>query len=819
VHITRCRKTTLGGCTTKCNCRLKILTWGQKSPSRTNQKQRGERKMFTEIKRKNEKQSIENNQTVRAQFVASHLTKLFRATLLCIALCLSLTKIAYAAPGDLDTTFGSGGKVVTKLPDENTARQVEVQPDGKIVAFGWQRNVSGNLLGTYLIRYNSNGAIDDSFGTNGIVTVNCQTECFEDGFVILPDGKILIAGEASVSNVFNFAAFRLNANGSRDATWGTNGVVTIPVVNGSNFGHEIVVQPDGKIIILGAAQRGTSNNYDIGIAQLNPNGSIDNSFGTNGVAVVVIPNSSGFCRITEVRLQPDGKFMFLYDSYGAGIDGVGRINADGTLDTTFAAGGLLTVDNPFLWNVQGLALQSDGKFILATRKVSGGSALESTVSRYNPNGTPDVSFGANGQVVFAPQSTGDFLNLRAVLIQPNGKILVGGGKNTASMPRQFLMLRLNPNGSVDTSFGTNGFVATMMGGTDNDVITNLVWQPDGKFVAFGFVFSGGLAKLGLARYLSGDVGVQRAAPRDFYGTGRSNFYQSTVSGGLRYFSILKNPVTSPEERRIVQWGLPADRPMNGDFDGDLKTDIAVWREGVSVGAQNYYYIQPSGGASQFVAIPWGKRGDIEGFGYFDDDAKSDVMAIRRENGQLIWYIQLSSGGSRAIPFGFDTDLVFSLGYGFQDFSGDGIADLVVRRVDPDNGNVTFYVGDGRNGNLILVQQWGNVSGESPVGFNFADFAGDGRADIVAYYGACPLNCDIGGTWWIKETGNSNSQVVRFGIPFNNQTGAGDELISQADYDGDGKFDITVFRRSNNTFYVRRSSDGGLIEQPFNFFPR
>jgi hypothetical protein len=160
-----------------------------------------------------------------------------------------------------------------------------------------------------------------------------------------------------------------------------------------------------------------------------------------------------------------------------------------------------------------------------------------------------------------------------------------------------------------------------------------------------------------------------------------------------------------------------------------------------------------------------------------------------------------------------------LGYGFQDFNGDETADLVVQRIDPNNGNVTFYVGDGRSGNLILAQQWGNVNGAAPVAFNLADFAGDGRADIVAYYGACALNCEIGGTWWIKETGNSNYQVVRFGIPFNNQTSEGDSLTSLADYDGDGKFDITVFRRSNNTFYVRRSSDGGLIAQPFNFFPQ
>jgi len=126
-----------------------------------------------------------------------------------------------------------------------------------------------------------------------------------------------------------------------------------------------------------------------------------------------------------------------------------------------------------------------------------------------------------------------------------------------------------------------------------------------------------------------------------------------------------------------------------------------------------------------------------------------------------------------------------------------------------------------NGNLILVQQWETVSGNAPVGYNLANFAGDGRADIVAYYGACPSNptCEIGGTWWIKETGNSNYQVIRFGIPFNNQTGAGDRLTSLADYDGDGKFDITVFRPSNGTFYVRRSSDGGTIAQPFNFFPQ
>lgn len=761
---------------------------------------------------------MKNNQPFTRRFNQS-----LRAVALSLLFIAASTDV-FAAPGDLDPTFGTGGKVITVLPDDNRAQKMAIQPDGKIVVQG-RGLLGGNLSTNFLTRYNSNGTLDTGFGTDGTVIISYATtfEDFQHGLAILSDGKILVSGDVykPLANESDFAVFRFNSNGSRDTSFGTDGVAVAQVSRRDDYGYTMQVQPDGKIVVVGFVRKADPLTSDVGVARFNADGTIDTAFGTNGKLIIAIPTNTNFALAYHFDILPDGKLLLIGRTTNQNNASrkvfLSRINADGTLDTSFGTSGVLLPEFNQLDNfVYQFALQPDGKIVFPTSNSSGGVTQSSTVVRLNPNGTLDTSFGTNGTVVI-PTSEGRFGY--SVLIQPNGKILAAL-QTSGAAPIRFAIIRLNADGSRDTSFGSNGIVTTLLASFTNSV-SDLKLQPDGKLIACGNVKNSATEEsdIGLARYSSGDSPVQRAAPRDFYGTGRSNFYQSTVSNGLRYFSILKNPVTSPEERRVVQWGLPGDRPMNGDFDGDAKTDVAVWREGANTDAQNYYYVQPSSGTSQVTAIPWGKRGDVAGFGYFDDDAKSDVIAIRRENGRLVWYIQLSGGGSRAIAFGFDTDTVSSLGYGFQDFSGDEIADLVVQRIDPNNGNVTLYVGDGRNGNLVFAQQWGNVNGEAPVAYNLANFAGDGRADIVAYYGACPFNCEIGGTWWIKETGNSNYQVVRFGIPFNNQTGEGDTLTSQADYDGDGKFDITVFRRSNNTFYVRRSSDGGLIAQPFGFFPQ
>ena len=306
------------------------------------------------------------------------------------------------------------------------------------------------------------------------------------------------------------------------------------------------------------------------------------------------------------------------------------------------------------------------------------------------------------------------------------------------------------------------------------------------------------------------VNAPHAATRDYFGTGKSNYVINNAVGGNIRWDILRNTTGTPAQTRRVTFGLSTDTPVYGDFDGDLKQDIAVWREGTAANPQSYFYLlRSSQTPNDFAAQPWGTIGDKPIAGDFDGDGKTDFCVTRRINNQIVWIILPSGGGAvRYLTFGLASDRENPAA---ADFNGDGRDDLIVTRTDA-NGAMTHYIGDANTGALVLAQQWGNSS-IAATSVLFGDYTGDSRADIAVNYGACPSNptCDIAGTWWITPTGGANYTVTKFGIPFNAQTGAGDRP-NFGDYDGDGKFDISVFRPSNNTNYTLGSANGQLFAQ-------
>jgi hypothetical protein len=206
---------------------------------------------------------------------------------------------------------------------------------------------------------------------------------------------------------------------------------------------------------------------------------------------------------------------------------------------------------------------------------------------------------------------------------------------------------------------------------------------------------------------------------------------------------------------------------------------------------------------------FGTIGDFSNSGNFDGDGKDDFTVTRREEGQLVWYILPSGGGNfRRIVWGLADDFE---GVANEDFNGDGRADLLVFRINPENGDSTVFVGDAQTGALILAQQWGN---ENLAGgfYLFGDYVGDSRADLVVNYGVCHTpDCGVEGQWWIKETGSSNYTITHWGIPFDFETGDGD-FPNFGDYDGDKKADISVFRPTNSTNYTILSSNGQFLFQ-------
>jgi uncharacterized delta-60 repeat protein len=296
----------------------------------------------------------------------------------------------YNSNGTLDSTFGKGGKVKTTFADFDYVGALALQSDGKIVATGMTViNFSPSFA---VARYNSNGTLDTTFGTGGRVITGFggPTQAFAAG--VQADGKIVVAGYAHLSNGWNFALARYNSNGTLDATFGTGGGKT------TAFGaptsaqvNSIAIQADGKIVAGGLTI--VNNIANFALARYNSNGTLDTTFGSGGKAVTDFGADD---RAFSVALQVDGKVVAA-GMTGANF-ALARYNSNGTLDGTFGTGGKVITDIAGLNDIAlGVAVRSDGKIVAAGRGYVSGRAVFAVV-RYNSNGTLDTTFGSAGKV-------------------------------------------------------------------------------------------------------------------------------------------------------------------------------------------------------------------------------------------------------------------------------------------------------------------------------------------------------------------------------------------------------------------------------------
>jgi uncharacterized delta-60 repeat protein len=393
--------------------------------------------------------------------------------------------------GDLDLSFGTGGKVTTDLNfGYDWIYGTAVQSDGKIMAVG-RTGTSG--FDFAVVRYNTNGSLDASFGTGGkVVTDLGSSQDYAQGVVLQGDGKIVVAGYTGSGLTHDFAVVRYNPDGSLDTSFGTGGKV-ITDFGGDDFGRALVLQADGKIVVAGSYDSpGGTADEDFALARYNPDGSLDTTFGSGGK---VLTNYNGPSRdmVHALVLQGDGKIVAAGESNQNFA--LARYNPDGSLDTTFGSGGRATTVFTYRQSViRGLALQGDGKLV-ATGDSNGsaGTGDDFALARYNANGTLDTTFGSGGTVLTDFPGPVDVAD--AVALQPNGKILAAGYTTNGS-GYNFGLIRYNPDGSLDFSFGSGGKVTTDFNGNADQAYA-LVLQGDGKIVAAGY--SGN--DFALARYL------------------------------------------------------------------------------------------------------------------------------------------------------------------------------------------------------------------------------------------------------------------------------------------------------------------------------
>ncbi|MEZ5427038.1 MAG: FG-GAP-like repeat-containing protein [Pyrinomonadaceae bacterium] len=706
--------------------------------------------------------------------------------------------------GSVDTTYNPGGSD----PNPGVIGMTRT-PGGKFLIFGSFSGYNGVPRNRAAL-IDENGMLDTSF-----TMASNSFSIFE--MAVLPDGKVLVGGPAPGNPNMQNALIRVNADGTADSTF------NVLISNTSGPAYTVLVQPDGKILVGG--QFPFANGVSRGnLARFNPDGSLDTTFtpptlnlsggvydlalqpdgkilvplwlGGSGFAYRLNPDGTPDILISnatsarDVESLPDGKFLI------ATGDRVRRYNTNGGQDFSFTS-----ITTAFSDQIYRLAVQPDGKIIVAGTFTMIGGQTRGRIARLNADGTLDTTFnppgGANG-------------NIHTVLVQSDGKLLVGGAFTGFNFDnnKQYLV-RLNPDGSLDTGFAPvlnapvlglklqadgklliAGAMSTVngvlrpgiarinpdgsldtgfnVGSGANSTVWGVDLQNDKIIYAGQFTATDGFTTLGIGRLLNDSVPQQKLF--DYDGDGLSDVSVFRPSEN-RWYLFLSS--TSSVSEKV--FAISGDIPAPADFDGDGKTDLAIFRPSTG----DWWYLSSVNNAQ--IQTHWGQPADIPRPSDFDGDGRADFVIFRP--GENNWYRFGSTGQVSVVNFGSSGDKPV-----IGDFDGDGKSDVAVYR--PTTG--TWWYQSSIN-NAQIATQFG-IETDIPVA---ADYDGDGKTDIGVYRPST-------GVWYISNSGSGTFTIVKFGI--------GEDKPVAADYDGDGKADIGVYRPSTGIWYQLKTTEGfGAIQ--------
>ncbi|HEX8267425.1 MAG TPA: FG-GAP-like repeat-containing protein [Pyrinomonadaceae bacterium] len=643
---------------------------------------------------------------------------------------------------------------------------------------------------------------------------------------------------------FLFFSINSNAAGALDPAFGANGRAATTVGSGARA-SAVVIQPDGKIVVVGDVLRGGSER-DIALVRYNANGTPDLSFGENGRVVVAISNQNEV--VNAVAIDGNGRIVVVgsiepFDDTPITDFLIVRFTPNGALDTTFGNGGAVTASQGSTDSFNAVAIQPNGRIVAAGGTSDGGLAV---VMGFTPNGVIDQSFGDLGLNFFdVPAMTDE--QIQAIALRPNGRILVGGRGRTANasgVAPNFLA-ELDANGSFTSDFGNQGIRVYSTGlpaaGTDYD----LTLLPDGRIITISdnlFRFSSSGAQEGASYPAGGAIATRsdgKVVVTGSFETSILNGNGRRIGTAASFPDSLGSDVAIQSDDKIVLigssdtqffvtrlLGIASQGTRIADYDRDGRTDFAVYRRenwtlyalGSSAGVLSYrspefsfiavkkvipetdgcnpslpFLYWMSGRISTdkgyFVRTDgaarqqtqWGVFGDVPVGGDYDGDTCTDSTIYRPSEG--IWYILPSSNSQPlAIRWGLPEDKLVPADYDY-----DGITDIAVYR--PSDG--TWYVRRSSDNGLTAVR-WGNASDIPLTG----DFDGDGRADFAVYR---PSER----TWYLLQT-RDGFRAERFGLE--------NDYPVPGDYDGDGRHDIAVYRRQEGIWYILGSTRGFYATQ-------
>ncbi|HEX8735881.1 MAG TPA: hypothetical protein VF721_11185, partial [Pyrinomonadaceae bacterium] len=568
------------------------------------------------------------------------------------------------------------------------AYDAAMQPDGKIVVAGYTSDTGefGGLGDLWAIaRYNADGTPDTTPSgqewfvarrfTNNIGIIN--------DVEIQPDGKIVVLGNLwSSANIRSTVVARYNTDAQPDLSFGPYGEGFFDLYDNSTLSRKLIIQPNGKLLLGG-------NFYVAYLASYNTDGTQDTTFGDGGYVRL---DYSTTVNLSDLKLQPDGKILALLD-IGYGHSSVlARLNPNGSKDLSFTPNGAVFFDNSA--PVQG----SNGNVLYLT---GGVDIARSIIQRSNGN---IVVGGFSIQLIFSASprreifsaieydSSGQLLNksfsrhslenqvltrpnyfdAAGAIEQPDGKILFYGKINESSSGTfappynvalarySSISARKDANFYFDYDFDDKSEFAVFRP-SNNGGFGNWYFLSNGEFI--------------MRQYgAPGDI----LAPGDYDGGGTADMgvFRPSTGEWITKSVYLNNCQPMTCNATTIQFGANGDIPAPGDFDGDGRTDRAVFRPS----GGDWYILLSSGGVR---GLHFGQNGDQPVTGDYDGDGKSDAAVIRRENGQMFWYIlQSSDGAFVGLQFGLSEDKAV-----VADYNADAKTDIAVWR--PSNG--TWYV--------------------------------------------------------------------------------------------------------------------------------
>ncbi|MEQ1642928.1 MAG: LamG-like jellyroll fold domain-containing protein [Pyrinomonadaceae bacterium] len=686
---------------------------------------------------------------------------------------------ACETPGSLDTSFSGDGVVTTKVAPGSglridQANAVVVQADNKIVAVGQAPNPVGSPEDFALVRYNADGSLDTGFNGTGIVYT-----AFGSGFdlgnaaAIQSDGKIVAAGVTNLSGNFDFAVARYNVDGTLDSSFDGDGKVTTPVDSFNDLANAVVIQPDGKIVAGGNA-RTSSSAPQFGLVRYNANGSLDTSFDVDGKVV------TGGGEIYGLALQSDGKIVAVgYVNFSPNQVAILRYNPDGSLDSTFAGGGLATPNvSANLNRVFAVAIQPDGKIVaVGESRTSTIAQFSTTLIRLNTDGSLDTTFDSDGIVITDVRSLDLGDDGQSVAIQADGRIVITGTAPGAdpvgAADQDFFAARYDSNGTLDTTFGGGDGISDFADPGNSDFIFAGAVAPDGRIVAAGRTNSGTDIDFAVARFHGGTCSSPTPTPTNTPTATPTNTPTATPTNTPTATPTNTPTATPTNTPTATPTNTPTATPTNTPTATPTNTPTATPTNTPTATPTNTPTATPTNTPTATPTNTPTATPTITP----TPSAPTPIILAGADSGQSEICTFNPNGTPRMCLTPFGPSYTGGIRVATGDVNGDGTSDIIAGRA---TGASHLKVYDGRT-NAILWDFF--AYGANTFGINVAagDTDGDGKDDVIVGPGA-------GGFPVIHIYSGANAGIVR-GFAAYPWAFTGGVRVAAGDLDGDGRSDI------------------------------